>query len=413
MLRGRTLTTLFGMIDWLIVGGGVHGCTIAHALLRYGRVERDETLILDPHPRLLAAWHRTTRACGMRFLRSPAAHALVPDFTALLRWARRHGYDRRLHTTPPYARPSLELFNAHAHTTLRSSGLAGRHRRGRVVAIHQGADGMSWRLRLDDGDVIHARNVVLAPGRSDGLNLPAWAAEEPRASHLFHPSFDRDRVAGARRPVIVGGGVSAAHLALFLAGTAERVTLVTRHELRVRQFDSDPCYLGPACMEGFLTLETPAERRALLRRVRNPGSVPPELADELARAQERGTVRIEHREPRDGTEIEGDAIVLATGFAPGPPLGSIVAALAAGEGAGQPLPVDPEGYPVPGPTLEWAPGLYVTGALGEQELGPAAPNIVGAHNAAKRIIAHRAGRPRRVPAAWPRYAPESASSSPA
>lgn len=414
------------MIDWLVVGGGIHGCTIAHSLLRYGRVRREKMMIVDPNPRLLAAWHLTTHACGMRFMRSPAAHALVPDFTALLGWARRHGYERDLHTTPPYARPSLELFNAHAHATLRSSGLPGRLRRASVVGIsldRGNADcAHSWRLALDSGEEMRARNVVLAPGRSDGLNIPDWAQRDPRAVHVFDPTFNRARLADARRPVIVGGGVSAVHLALFLAragsgGRARRadapVTLVMRHELRVRQFDSDPCYLGPACMQEFLALETPQERRERLRRVRNPGSVPPDLADELRRVEERGAVRIQVREPHEPADLDGDAIVLATGFAAGPPLAAIVARLADGDATGMPLPVDPAGYPVPLPTLEWAPGLYVTGALGEQELGPAAVNIVGAHNAAKRIIGHRSGRLRRIPAAWPRYAPESASSSPA
>jgi hypothetical protein len=41
------------------------------------------------------------------------------------------------------------------------------------------------------------------------------------------------------------------------------------------------------------------------------------------------------------------------------------------------------------PTLEWAPGLYVTGQLAELELGPTARNIGGARLAAERLVLGR------------------------
>jgi hypothetical protein len=43
------------------------------------------------------------------------------------------------------------------------------------------------------------------------------------------------------------------------------------------------------------------------------------------------------------------------------------------------------GFPAPTRSLEWAPGLYVTGALAELELGPTAPNIAGARSAGERL----------------------------
>ena len=108
-----------------------------------------------------------------------------------------------------------------------------------------------------------------------------------------------------------------------------------------------------------------------------------------------------------------DRVILATGFEPGPPGATLIGPLAAGTGAGtgSALPTDGAGFPVPAPSLEWAPGLYVTGSLGEQELGPSAPNIVGAHNSAKRIISYLAGTGRRIPQGWRRYAPASVSRS--
>jgi hypothetical protein len=36
--------------------------------------------------------------------------------------------------------------------------------------------------------------------------------------------------------------------------------------------------------------------------------------------------------------------------------------------------------------LQWGPGLYVTGALAELEMGPISRNISGARQAAERIV---------------------------
>ena len=76
------------------------------------------------------------------------------------------------------------------------------------------------------------------------------------------------------------------------------------------------------------------------------------------------------------------SVVLATGFASGPPLADLVAEQARRHA----LAIGPAGYPVPDRVLRWHPRLLVAGPLGELELGPAAPNIIGAHLAARRLV---------------------------
>ena len=438
------------MLDWLIIGGGVHGCTIAHSLLRFGSVDHERLGIVDPHPEPLAVWSTRAHNCGMRYLRSPAAHAIVPDFTSLLSWARSRGYDIDRHTIPPYSRPSLELFQAHADAMVEQSRIRSRWITGTAEIVSHAGD--RWAVQLAGGRVLETRRLVLAPG-SAGLAIPAWAQHSAAAVHVFDPGFDREAAARAAAPVIVGGGITAAHLALFLVARraaqaqslglppAGPVRLVVRatpgpaaaresaarstsgFPLRVAQFDSDPCYIGPACMTRFLSTSDPEERRRMLGEARNPGAITPDLARQIERAVARGAIEIivddvvgVHSRPDGQASLEGrahrhetDLIVLATGFADGPPGGRIRASLA--EATRTALPVDSHGYPVPDPALQWAPGLFVTGRLAEQELGPSAPNIVGAHNAAKRIVAHLRGTPRTIPAAWRRYAPGSVSSS--
>jgi hypothetical protein len=416
------------MLDWLIIGAGIHGCVIAHALIAHGRLHdapntAPRIRLLDPHGQPLAVWRRLTHSCGMRYLRSPAAHAIVPSFTGLLGWARREGYNLVEQTTQPYARPSLELFGAHADAMISATGLGSLITRGRALRLEP-RDG-AWVVATDSNELA-ARRVVLALGRSDGPLVPGWArGHAPRVVHLFDPGFRRDAPLTASSPTIVGGGVSAVHLALHLAARGARVRLLMRHEPRIHQFDSEPCYLGPSCMRDYLAESDPERRRSILDRARHPGSIPPDVHAELQLAIAAETVELVVDEVRDAADsgraelvLTGDSgsyrsglVVLATGFAPGPPGLDLIGPLARGTYGGAPLPTDSAGYPIPRASLEWADGLYVTGSLGEQELGPSAPNIIGAHNSAKRIVSHLAGRPRKIPAAWSRYAPASVSTS--
>jgi thioredoxin reductase len=357
----------------------------------------------------------------------------------------RHGYARDEHTIRPYARPSVELFAAYSAAALEKTGIGARYCVDEVN--HLVPSEQCWEATTASGKRYRARNVVLAIGRgipSEVAHVPAWASlgSDLPIYHVFDPSFSRKNVEAAERPVVVGGGVSAAHLALALSGPGRSVTLLARSELREEQFDSDPCYIGPKCYERYLRIEDPNERRRIISSVRNPGSIPPDLMLELNEARHRGEVRLVIDEitamrARDDSkrrelELQGritsyrsDACVLATGFTstcPGEHLlhevehqtrnvtcvsGREVRPRADRGG----LKWDRAGRPIPLASLEWAPGLFLTGILAEQELGPTAANIIGAHNAAKRIVSGSMGRPWHVPRSWKRYAPDTASSS--
>ncbi|MFP4154050.1 MAG: hypothetical protein ACLFSV_14480, partial [Alkalispirochaeta sp.] len=108
-----------------------------------------------------------------------------------------------------------------------------------------------------------------------------------------------------------------------------------------------------------------------------------------------------------------DYVIPATGFRREPPANDLVASIARRNG----LAIDDDGYPIPDGALRWrrstmprdhegVPGnddrrssnghippdpaasvpIYLTGALGELELGPPARNIIGAHLAGRRIV---------------------------
>lgn len=62
------------MLDWLIIGGGVHGTHISRVLTQRGGVAPDRVRVLDPHVEPLTRWHACAHNTGMTFLHSPAAH---------------------------------------------------------------------------------------------------------------------------------------------------------------------------------------------------------------------------------------------------------------------------------------------------------------------------------------------------
>lgn len=379
-------------LDWLIVGGGIHGVHLAIQLVREAHIPADRLAIVDGHPRLLARWRACTANTGMTHLRSSLVHHLDPDPWALERFGARN---RRLGGfAPPYDRPALTLFDAHCDALIERYGLAGRHRVDRVEALALGEDGV--RATLASGEAVSARFGLLALGASERTRWPAWARAAQAAGAPIEHVFDPDVRLDAAQPgrlAVIGGGITAAQLANRFAGE-RRVHLITRHPLRQHQFDSDPGWVGPRHLEGFARVADPDARRRIITAARHRGSIPPGTRRRLARLCDRGDVALHVAEVSDARPLDGgvrltvggrpldvDRVLLATGFAGGRPGGALVDKLAGGG-----LPCAACGFPIVDTHLRWHPRLFVSGPLAELEIGPAARNIVGARLAARRIV---------------------------
>ena len=397
------------MLEWLIVGGGIHGTYLARALTEEGRVAPDRVRVVDPQPRLLSRFFAQCEVVGVDYLRSPAVHHLDGPPMALFARARREP-ESSVPLRGRVARPALELFRAHSEEVVARQGLERLHVETRVQGLRRWRGG--YRVETPHGP-LHSRRVILAIGSGDCLCRPDWLAGLPaeQAGHVFDPSFDDRRIIPGQRVVVVGGGLSAAQAALrFAARSPGAVTLLSRHPPRIHEFDSDPCWMGPKCTDAFHRRSCFVERRRLLREARHRGSMPRELALRLEAAVGRGTVRLRHGavasatptpsgELRlelsdDGGVLATDHTLVATGYDPGCPGGPWLAAAIDALG----LPTAPCGYPAIPPTLEWAPGLFVTGPLAVLEIGPVARNVLGARLAAERILAHAAADHRSRPA---------------
>ncbi len=389
------------MLDWLIVGGGIHGAHLANLLTTEARVSRDALRVLDPHPEPLAVWNRVTENCGMRHLRSPSAHNIDIRITSVLKFAQTPEGAPLADFIPRYYRPSLALFRAHCDHVIRTRRLAELRVRGTARAIHRTADGFAVET---DAAPIHARRVILCLGLNDQLRRPRWAkrlqTEGGPVAHVFDPDFRREEVPQAGETLVVGGGITAVQLALALAEDRPgRVTLLTRHPLREHNLDFDPCWIGPKCLRGFSAIPYD-RRREVVDAARNVGTVPEETMERWRAAHAEGSVRLERSTIRDAIqtrsrvrltidegELETDRIVLATGFDPRRPGGEMVDRMI----AEMELPTAPCGFPVLDEFFRWTDGLFLTGALAELQGGPCARNIVGARNFGRVLLSGLAG----------------------
>ncbi len=386
------------MLDWLIIGGGIHGTHLALVLTQRAGVAPHQIRILDPHATLLARWHACTANTGMRFLRSGAVHHIDLHPEALSHFARQATTSGERLFIEPYRRPALSLFNAHTAYLIAQHRLDTLHLCGRATGLCRLPSG--WQIETSHGN-LHARNVALAPGNTEQPHYPAWAhalhAAHAPVQHIFDAGFCRTALPPWSHAVVVGGGISAAQLALSLAERQPgSVTLLMRHALRVHDLDSDPGWIGPKYQAGFQQCPDYTRRRTMIQQARHRGSVPPDVARQLRRATQAGTLRLVQAEVvqahhptvntielilSNDSQITSDCVLLATGFAPHRPGGAWLDAAIAAHG----LPTAPCGYPIVDPTMRWADGLYVLGGLAELEIGPVARNITGARQAVARI----------------------------
>lgn len=390
------------MLEWVVIGGGIQGTHLALVLVEECGVPRDRLRIVDPHPLLCERWRQLAENTGMSYLRSPAVHHLGLRSFSIDAFVRTDAGRPHRRFIPPYNRPATRLFNAHALSVIKGHALESLHLMTRASGLRAEGDGPErvWHVRTPQGDLA-ARRVLIAFGHTEQPRWPDWAvhlaASERPIRHVFDDHFRRKEIRHWEHIAVVGGGLSGATLALTLAEAGQgRVTLITRGEIRVEQFDSDPGWLGPKLLAGFWAEHDYVKRREMVDAARNRGTVPPDVAEDLRRALREG--RLAHVVAPEieamgdgpggialrlaGERFEAERIILATGLEkrrPGSPWMDRVIDEHA-------LPVAPCGYPILKPDLEWVPGLYAAGAFAELELGPSARNIAGARSAAERLV---------------------------
>ncbi|MEM6337828.1 MAG: FAD/NAD(P)-binding protein, partial [Bacteroidota bacterium] len=206
------------MLEWLIIGGGVHGTHLSHVLTSRAGWSRHKVRVLDPHAAPLARWQQMTENVGMAFMRSSFVHHIGLEPRGLERFAETPDGAAVARFAHPFRRPSYALFQRHAQAVADEHKLGDLRLQGRALGLT--ATKRGWRVETDAGPV-DTKRVLLALGLSEQPCWPAWARQLRSAGanvhHLFEAGFRRTDLRDWTRAVVVGGGISAAQAALALA----------------------------------------------------------------------------------------------------------------------------------------------------------------------------------------------------
>jgi cation diffusion facilitator CzcD-associated flavoprotein CzcO len=289
----------------------------------------------------------------------------------------------------------VETFIAYADWFAEREGLTPLPRRVTNISIEE--DG-SFAARLDTSaaepggrsagatgpSVLRADRIVAAPGIASFAVEPAFVVERLAPEQWSHTvrTVDFAGLAG-RRVLILGGRQSAFEWAALLAEAgAERIDVVYRHDTPAFT-ESDWSFVDDLLAEtrrtrGWFRALPEAERKAIAQRFWQVGrlQLEPWLAPRITAAHLHPRTEIAGLDANgaitarltDGTSIEADHLLLATGYKPDmtrvrylPPL-----ELA-------------DGFPVLDPDFQSSvPGLYITGFPSTRAFGPFFGFVAGA-----------------------------------
>jgi cation diffusion facilitator CzcD-associated flavoprotein CzcO len=353
-------------MELLVIGAGPYGLATAAEARRRGI---DTTVVGEP----MAFWRR--HMPGGMLLRSGREWHLdaagVHTFDA---YVEDRGLERAAFDPIP-----VEAFIGYADWFAAREGIVPLRRRVTDVGIEEG------RLvaRMEDGLVLAADRVVAAPG------IAAFAVTPPLVERLAPDQWSHTvstvDFAGlrGRRVLIVGGRQSAFEWAALLGETgAERVDVVHRHD--TPQFTaSDWSFVDEMLAEtrrarGWFRSLPDASRAAIAQRFWQVGrlQLEPWLEPRIAGAHLHPRTEIADLQPgppisarlTDGTRIEADHLLLATGYAADlrrvPYLPPIDLA---------------DGFPVLDPDFQSSvPGLYIPGFPSTRDFGPFFGFVAGA-----------------------------------
>ncbi len=372
-------------VEVCVVGGGPHGLAVVAHLVAAKPSLRERIVVVDPSGRWLRAWHEQFARLEIGVLRSPIVHHPDVHPAALARFVDDGDLAR---SKLPYDPPLTPVFASFCSDVIERFGLGDLVVEGRVTGLVAGDPMVVTTPRA----TIRARHVVWT-GNTAARIVPGPFAPLSAGESVQHAADVDLRAIGSlvgEHVIVVGGGLTAGHLAVGAVQRRARVTLVTRRPIVERDFDVEPGWLGPRYLNGFWRHEDPRRRLDIARAARGGGSMPGWMCRRLRAEIDGG--RIEHivgpveacrfddgvgEVHVAGRSLAADRCWLATGTRPDVHVDAALAGL---------VEQHIDGFPVVDRHLRVGSApLHVMGRLAMMEIGPAAGNLWGARTAARRI----------------------------
>ncbi|RAJ58469.1 putative flavoprotein involved in K+ transport [Streptomyces sp. PsTaAH-130] len=343
-----------------VIGAGPGGLAAAYAL----RAQGIRAVVLEKSDAVGASWRRHYDRLHLHTTRRLSALPGLKIPRRFGRWVSRDDLVRY-----------LEKYAEHHELEL-VTGVE-------VHRVERTEDGTGWLLRASGGRELTGSAVVVATGYNHTPRVPDWPGRTAYDGELLHAGAYRNAEPYAGRDVlVVGAGNTGAEIAVDLVeGGAARVRLAVRtvpHIVRRSTLGWPAQYTGvlvrrlPVRLVDLLSRQQarlalpdlsaqglPRPGTGLYSRVRQ-GAIPVQdvgLLDAVRRGKVEIVAAVESFEARkvvlaDGSRIEPDAVIAATGYARG--LDDLVGHLEVLGADGKPVVRG-------GRTPKAAPGLYFTG----------------------------------------------------
>ncbi|CAE7446821.1 unnamed protein product [Symbiodinium necroappetens] len=380
------------------------------AHLQKSRAQRSRNFaVVDSTGSWMERWRNQFDALAIPFLRShEMMHPDAFDHSTLSVWAAaksRNDFlflenlpkDKAYHG--PFVLPSNRMMLDFCRDLVKLGGLDRRIWPAHAESMRPSACGsgieVSLRTAEDTLQTVLAKHVVVARGPTWRRQWPAFyklldAAALAEIRHTWDLFDKPEQVAALRgRGIIVGGGLSSAHLCTQLAGRGH-IDLLIRRERKVKQYDLGLSWMGWKRREQRREYEqAPIEERlAKNRAARDGGSVSPELDAEVSQLEAKGLVTVHEWTEiatasfdgswtvalSTGDVMEADYLICATGAL----VDAATDPLLSGLQEVHPLPMH-GGLPAVTYNLQWGKlPVYLMGNLAALELGPDAVNMTGA-----------------------------------
>jgi cation diffusion facilitator CzcD-associated flavoprotein CzcO len=380
--------------DVVIVGAGPAGLAVASALWHHG--VRD-VVVLDRDGRPCGRFFDRIDRLGQRVLRSPYEHhpgvegyrdCELLDF-ARLHWSRLTDVERREIRMAQSGHRSVvpvDVFEAYCDHLVTSHHVAERTWRAPVREVLPTAEAVTVRASRF---TVTAAHVVLCLGEERRPAPEAWwgGGRPPRGVSYW----DDPLPVGGQRRIVVGAGLTAAHLLTGSLAAGQEVHWVVREtEERYQCADVNSSFFRPEGRARFDGVDR-AGRLELMGRHRR-ASIMFEFRPLLQRAEAEGRLVVHRGESvkevgdgvvcrlESGRLIEADTAVLALGTTPSIGAGLLPPDVVAERDGWPALDERTLGYPR-------APRVSVVGAAAGLVLGPAARNIDGHRVATARVAA--------------------------